>query len=209
MPRPPVICKATNSTGIVSLERFRDGGGWDVTRDLRTVTETQTRTITHEDGSETTQEEEITKDVEYFVATYRGDLGSNWIVYGCGGALHDEYPLGMTAAWTAEGLSVSDAKSLVGDSRVGKRELARDLGRRYLRHISPYNQVLIVDISVVSTRIFGQDIARCKMDKWRLRGNTGRWLRSITGPRPRQRLAEPCRRSRAPFQLRTGVGAIE
>ena len=136
------ICKATNATGIVSLERFRDGGGWDVTRDIRPVTETQTRTITHEDGTETTQEEEITKDVEFCVATYRGDLGSDWIVYGCGGARHDEYPLGMTANWWAEGKSVSDAKSLVGDVAELERELARDLGRRYLRHISPYNRVL-------------------------------------------------------------------
>jgi hypothetical protein len=136
------ICKATGASGVVSLERYRDAGDWHYHRDVRTVTETQTKTITHEDGSETTQEEQITRDEEYFVATYRGDLETDWTVYGCKGQHHDDFPLGMIAEWSAEGLSAADAKIMVGDVDELERELAEDLGRRYLTRISPYKSVL-------------------------------------------------------------------
>jgi hypothetical protein len=48
----------------------------------------------------------------------------------------------MSAEWSAEGATAGDAKIIVGDTAELDLELARDLGRRYLRRISPYSRVL-------------------------------------------------------------------
>lgn len=127
------ICKRSEATGILSLEKFRYDKDWNFS--TYQTTKERRRTIT-EDGKE--REQVITEDVTMHRASLSVDMNSDWKVYACDGEIIDNNRKVSSKDLSAEGESRSDAKSSIGETDDIIDEMAKNIGMQYFRRVSPY-----------------------------------------------------------------------
>ncbi len=132
------ICAETNATGIVSLERFLIDDGWSYDWHTELVTESQFVTRT-QDGEETTEAIDVTKEVKVHEATFSANLETEWSLYDCDGNVLDTHAMSQAQSWQGEGQSKSDARLEAGEAKKLRAYLLGSVGRSYRARVSPFS----------------------------------------------------------------------
>ncbi|MEC7984623.1 MAG: DUF6340 family protein [Myxococcota bacterium] len=131
------ICKSTEASGIVSLERLRVQKDWEMSDYQTTKREEERQTIV-KDGEETEQTVYKDKVVTMHRAVFTVGIDVDWKLYNCSAGVEDSHTAEMSNTWRGEGESVADAKAQVGETRDLIAEMAAQHGVSYMRRISPY-----------------------------------------------------------------------